>query len=156
MKRLNLVRVNNMLVEARKILSEEESGDANVGQDKEDDAGDPEGDGVIGDDDHANSDDAGDASDEGSDIDQALAAGMDQATDMVKKTVGEAVAKAINASYGKSRKGMMREYNSMSFREMGKLSDRFEEIAAKIAEGIDLKGIVYDAIGGMIRSSGKK
>lgn len=157
MKRMNLAKVNKMLVEAKMILSEEEAGDANVGQEDEEGTKDPtDSDEIVGDDDHVASDSAGEDTEVADDIDSALAAGMDTATDLVKKTVGEAVARALNTSYGRSRKGMMKEYNSMSFREMGKLSDKFEAAAAKIAEGVDLKGIVYDAISGMLRTSGKR
>jgi hypothetical protein len=162
MRKLNLVKVNRALEEARMILSEEESGDGNQGQKKPEDEGsesddmiDIDGD-VAGDEGHAEGDDAGDASEVARDIEKTLSAGMEQASGIVKKVVGEAVAKALSASYGKSRKNMMKEYNSMSFKDIGTLSDKFDQFAEKVAESVDLKGIVYNAIGNMVRNSGQK
>lgn len=158
-KPLNIVKANRMLEEAKQILDEEEGGDGNSGQEDEQDTGAIDGDdddieGEVGDEDSTEDDKAGESDDRGGAFDQALAGGMDQAVDLVKKAVGESVVKALTASYGKSKKGMMGEYNKMSFRDMGTLADKFEDFANKVAEKVDLKGIVYEAMGSMVRQKG--
>lgn len=155
MKSNALKKAGKLMAEARMILEADEGGDGNKGQDGTKPAddimakkGDIEGD-AAGTGDTGNG--PSDPVDVGSQIAQKVAAGMDQATDLVKKIVGESVRRAFESAYGKDRKGMVAEYNRMNLKEMGKFATGLEKVAEGIASRIDFKEVVYNALGEMLK-----